>query len=249
MLIFIGMENTANIEEGINDLRKYGHPDEIAKKVAEKLRLGNPTEIGKGTQGIAYGVDKDRVMKLTTDMSEVVEASKIKGKNFAHLPEIFGVYALKGNMAGLYVIVNELLSQPFLFFTQIESLRKGWLDIGLKDELGLTFFDFIKDYLTGSSSSKNLKIAATKIKNELPEFYDIFNQYITVLNDIKAAGIKSADVHPINMGFKNNGNLAYFDLGYGDNKMVHEPESVEIDELRSIIREEIENIVFKDEPR
>ncbi len=182
-------------------------------------------------------------MKITTDISEVVESNKIRNKDFKHLPKIYGIYTLKGKMEGLYVIVNEFLPQPETIKRDYTAMVRGWNRIGLVRDLNRTLDEFEKAITLGFLKPEELQIASDRIKEHYPESFEFFNQYVEMLKELKEAGIESLDSHEGNLGYRDDGSLVYFDLGYGDNRVVHEPEYIEIDEMRRMIREQLKKFL------
>lgn len=210
------------IEEGSPSDAFKGTETEIASKLAKKLKLGKFFPLGSGTGGFAYHIPNNKVLKITKDKTEASEAFKIKGKNLKHLADIYEVYELRGKYQGTYVIISELLDK-----TDDIDIAEDVLFNYAKQVLNTYHQDSIfLDYSFGKLKGPGV----TKMINSIYEWGEqedvnpseieiaiwYFKGMIGVIDEMKKYNILSKDWGAHNLGIKKNGQLAMYDLGYGD---------------------------------
>jgi hypothetical protein len=183
--------------------------DKLLVYIKEKLNFINLVKIGEGYNGIAYIVDGTRkVLKITKDKSEAVESAKIKGKNMKHLADVYNVYSINGEFDGLYVIVLELLRLDNSIEQMSSKLKKIFHN-------RMDFVESLDEYANDLLSKKRLDSIFKKAAEENLDGF--LKQYLDIIDELKANNIKSIDYSNVdNLGFKPDGSLALFDLGYGE---------------------------------
>jgi len=213
---------------------------DIATKIADKLNLNRLSFLDSGTSGFAYHIPNNRVLKITKDKSEVVNSKKIQGKSMKHLANIYETYSLQGKYNGTYVVISEFLSYD-------EKIEDGEYKFArfCKSELQATAHQVFTYYYKGQSGDDYIDLLIEKIKrtheqedSELIVWY--LKQMCGIIKDLKNNDIITQDWGAQNLGLKRNGNIAMFDLGYGENKKVH------TNQLQ--INEEAENMTRMDYP-
>lgn len=193
---------------------------EIAQKLAKHFKIGKMAPLGQGSQGFAYYIPNNKVLKITQDKSEVAEAHKIEGKKIKHLANIYGTYVLKGKYQGTYVIISELLNRNEKIDEAYELLRRFF-----DDEFGYGLSYLFEDYSNGSMSKDEIKDYTKRIKeyfepsdSELTLWF--FNGMLNIIDDVRRNRIQSTDWGTNNLGIKKDGTLAMYDMGYSG----HDPE-------------------------
>lgn len=220
-----------DLEEGVAELEDV--KSEIINKLSKQLGIAKFAPLGSGTQGYAYYIPNNKVLKITTDKSEAAEAFKIKGKKFKHLANVYEVYALQGKYNGIYVIISELLGK-------LDSIDEGkhLLEKYMDSEFGYSTAFFFEDYSNGSVSKDEIKEYIKGIQ----KFYDssaakttlwFMNGMLGIIDDIRRNRIHSTDWGTSNIGIKKDGNLAMYDLGYGDPNVPDNVQNIELDEFIS----------------
>jgi hypothetical protein len=207
-----------NIEEGSPIDQFQGQQTDILNKLAKHLGINKTFPIGNGTQGYAYHIPNNKVLKITKDKSEAAEAYKIKGKKLKHLANVYEVYSLGGRYQDTYVIISELLNRVEEIDTA-DQLLSDYLD----SEFNYSISFFFEDYGNGSMSNEEIKEYKTGIKQfykQEPKSAEEAIWYMTekfgVIDDIRRNRILSTDWGLTNLGLKKDGHLAMYDLGYGD---------------------------------
>lgn len=180
---------------------------------------GHPKFIGEGSDGIAYEVG-DKVYKLTDSVSEVNDSIRIKGKRNAHLADVYGVYKIINNNSshGIYVIVLEKLKTDRKKFAELEDKT---IEV-LNDIFGQTKYRYQNWAMILKTYKENKQEYQTKYGNKInigfanhPQEKYYFNSLLKIVDELSHNGIQSMDMVYLNLGFKPNGNIAFFDLGRG----------------------------------
>lgn len=213
-----------------------GTQSEIVQKLTKHFKIGKVAPLGSGTNGFAYYIPNNKVLKVTKDRSEAAEAYKIKGNKLKHLANIYEVYALKGRFAGTYVIISELLN-----ITDDIRDADDWLSDFFENMEGANVFTRFntdklwKQYQIG-------KIPPTAIKKTINDIHEYFEPYkaeivewylkgmFAIIDELRKYGIQSTDWGVTNLGIKKNGTLAMYDLGYGDKKLPKGVQNVHLNE-------------------
>jgi hypothetical protein len=79
----------------------------LAKRSPFPVNVGNLQLLGAGTQGPAYDMGGNKVLKVTTDKSEAQASLKLKGKNLKHVNNFYDVFKFppggpaKGDLYGI----------------------------------------------------------------------------------------------------------------------------------------------------
>lgn len=208
--------------------------DEISLKVAEKLGLSVPYYIGEGGYGYAYQ-SGDKVIKVTKDQSEAVESLKLKGKKYSRIADIYGVYETEFRTTGdntLYVIVLEKLNSgnaQQLYFELnkvIDDTEFDTIDDVFNIFVNRSYNEWLETYNDIIS-----RIEDERVKN-------FFDELIAIAEEARRANVVSKDyLNKYNLGYKKDGKLAFFDVGFGDYffgnekpELLHIKESVSMNE-------------------
>ena len=212
-----GDKNTILLPEGQENLtEEYDRQtaDEIAMQVAQQKGLGNPTYMRGGRHGIAYDIGNDRVLKITKDKSEAVENLKLIDKKLKYVAEIFHVYEVKSKsheIPDTYAIVLEKLD------TDTEIVRRyDRLEYAFEKIMDVKIPDVIEHYLEEWNHKEVNKEKINSYFKKNPQDAEFFGGLLRIAEESKAEGIDSYDfLNPLNLGYKKNGALAFFDVGSG----------------------------------
>lgn len=191
----------------------------IGARAAKKLNYTQATYLDKGENGVAMLVDANTVMKITTDGTEYTEASKIKGHRTEHMADIHGIWSISNpEFRGVYVIVKEKVDVDPSSVSKIkngsEELNSVWeglsLDIETNEE---TPSSFIAAYWNGRNRTMTEHVLEILRRDTKAHWYLL--QVLKLIDELHHYDIKSKDFEDnLNIGLK-NGNIAYFDMGYG----------------------------------
>lgn len=191
-------------------------------KILEKslAALGLPINyslLGDGLFGQAY-LSGDKVYKITTDRSEAVESSKLVGKTNSHIANVYSVKKINTALTNqnLYLIVLEHLNtKRSNIFKEIEDEITRLFH----DAFNMHYLDVLYYYrfepLRYESEYKD-EVNSLLEAHQREKFY--YNSLLKIVDELKANGIESLDIQYHNLGLKSNGNLAFFDLGFGDER-------------------------------
>lgn len=201
------------------DLRYYTLI-EFARKVANKLDYELINYIDSGSYGTAFKISKFRVLKLTTDISEVYTAKMLVGKKPEYIVNYYDVKKLECTYLDTDLWA---LTMDFVFAIRDgDPKNKSFFDFfsfnfGEKEDFSKNIFNedytqhFIEKY---KNHSKENSIPDSKINKNFQELKKL---------SIEAGelGIYPLDVHSGNLGYKFvDTNLVYFDVGVNKNYKV-----------------------------
>lgn len=223
------------IEEGSPIDQFKGQETEILNKLTKHLSITKVAPLGQGTSGFAYYIPNNRVLKITKDKSEAAEAFKIKGRKLKHLANVYDVYALHGKYEGTYVIISELLDRS-------ESIdnAKDYLSDFVEDTFGHSLFWIFQDAKDGNLDKNDVKKYVNDIydsqdldKNQMELAIWFIKGMFGIIEELRKYGIKSTDWGTTNIGIKKDGNLAMYDLGYGDQNLSPKMQNINLNEFAS----------------
>lgn len=219
--------------EGVEELHSI--QNDIVQKLSKHFNIKKIHPLGSGTQGYAYYIPNNKVLKITTDKSEAADSNKIKGKKLKHLANIYGVYSLKGKYDGFYVTISELLNQSHIIDEADQSLSDF-----LRNEFRYDISLFFEDYSNGSMSKDEVKDYIKQIKEYFKEDQKEAEQTIwfmtekfALIDEVRANKIASQDWGLTNIGLKRDGHLAMYDLGYGNLDAPDNLNNIELNEFIS----------------
>lgn len=204
----------------------------LIKRIVEKLGdYGTPKFVGEGEDGLAYEL-RNKIYKLTKSPSEVNDSIKVKGKHNAHLADVYGVYKLTNTNIGygIYVIVLEKLRVDRNTFARLEdSLINVFSDaFGRTKYRYQNFSEILRTYKENRQQYlQKYEQPLKQIFTEYPQEKFYFESLLKIIDELNANGVKSMDMIYTNLGYKQNGNIAFFDMGRGG-----ENETPSVDSLK-----------------
>jgi hypothetical protein len=220
----------------------------IAKKIAEKYGFKKLEYIGGGNFGVAYDVGENKVLKITSDRTEANENLKLKGKPLQYIAEPYEVIRISPKTTQIpetYAIILEKLQ------TDVNEFRRliDRMEFAFKRIMGVDYYDVILHYTDQEDFSVDEdKVNAYMKRN--PQDAEFFYGIIRIAEELKKYGIESVDyINPSNLGYKQNGALAFFDVGFGSESPSSEkPRNFEIDEDGSAKFSQVDSIGRDDFP-
>lgn len=207
-----------NISENVDKISKELRLKFFINKVFKLYNITNYELIGGGAFGLAYDIGNNKIMKITSDKTEAINSKKIVNKKNTHLSDIYDVKTIKfkylGDEKKYYIIILEKLKTD----NQIKYMFKRLKTFFRQNELPysnefIEFLDYIKKYRDYNT--------VTEIYNKI-YLYDkklamFFTDLIGIIRELNSYDIESDDfVNTNNLGFKPNGKLGYFDIGFGN---------------------------------
>lgn len=177
------------------------------KKIAKQLGYGDAKYIGEGTYGMAYDVGDDKILKITNDVSEAGNANKLRRKPITkHIINYYDVRVVRIGDEKYYSIAMDKV-QPItdkehkLFYSDI---YKKYFDPTISDK---DVFNYVLDYLEKYETEEYFDDSLRFYKEKLEP------QRQSILKEFKKYGIPTNDAHVGNVGFDDEGNFVYFDIG------------------------------------
>jgi hypothetical protein len=223
------------------------HSDVIANIFAQKLNLGTPQYLGEGSYGHAYQINGNKVLKLTSDVSEAESGAKVKAAKPKTLVNVYNIYKIIDTEKGvaLFALIEDFISnKPKELFRKyinvIDNIGgdngSGFVDILMLMKRGKIGLDELMENCKFILSDKP---EANILSDDREGAYRFIIGLIYIKKELDTRQIKSNDYgNPDNLGYKNN-TLTYFDIG-GNMKaqepqlpqedIIAIPENVEMDE-------------------
>lgn len=210
---------------------KFGEilPNKIYNNLKERFNLTELNLLGTGNFGDAYSINNKLVMKITKDRSEAMENLNLISKNLKYIANPYNVFKVNFNGNELYVIILEKLKTSQDIDKKYKRLKHIFNDI-FKIEL----FDLIDDIALGQNylyEENKHRIDNYFSKNNDDKMF--FDGLINIARETYLNGVESMDyVNSSNLGYNENGDLAFFDLGFGNyfKQSKNQPETMSVDE-------------------
>lgn len=201
----------------------------LIKKVAKKLNISEFKYIGSGHNGVAYDIGNNRVLKITHDRSEAMMNMKLMGKDLKYIANTYNVYKINNiNNDDLYVILLEKLKTNPDYFDRMNNRLNKVFDLLFNMDMVDVFEHILYGHLFDDSFNLNQLKNYFK-KNDEDKRY--FNALINISKELEKYDLDSIDyLKPDNLGYKKNGNIGFFDVGFGDLNYDEELSVLDIDE-------------------
>lgn len=190
---------------------------EIYKILDNRFKFQQLNYLGSGNFGDAYDVGNNMVLKITKDNSEAIENLDLLHKDLRLIAKPYGVFKLtsKSTEDVLYAIVLEKLKTDHDDTRRkIERLKYIFSDI-----FGLDFYNVLDGLVVGGryNEYEDHKEKIDKYFNSNVEDKKFFIGLVNIAREVKRLGVESYDfINPDNLGYNKNGELSFFDLGFGN---------------------------------
>ncbi len=222
----------------INEVIAKTIGDDVIKRVFAKTGIQSPPMyVGQGSFGIAYSYNgSNQVYKITEDASEAAEAMKIAGFNNKHLADVFGVYELVYDQLKqrMFLIIVEKLKTDISKLSSLDAELSNMYRSYCQENDVEEAPDGVVSYLRLRSKNLNLyKTEAAAFEDYIKSNSEVnwyYQSLVGISDDLKRHHIDSEDYHIRNLGFKANGNLAFFDMGDSGTNLNKPVSSIELEE-------------------
>ena len=204
--------------------------DTIANKIAAKRGYQQLNYLGSGMFGSAYDIGDDKVLKITSDHTEANESIYLKNKPLERIAQPYEVSKIniKGDKDLFVIVLEKLRTNHEEHKKQIEVL-----DDFFEENVGSGYADIIGDYFHYGWDKNIETIDFRRFMENNPESADFFYNVLAIADELKKYGVTSMDfVSHNNLGYKKDGTLAFFDVGFGDyfQRVSQDIQSIEIEE-------------------
>lgn len=156
---------------------------------SKKINVTKCKRLGAGYYGVAYHINKNTVLKVSRDQSEINTMSLVKSKPCKYIVKVIDTFKMKLNGHMRYFIVQEYLSQP-------ERKWKSFCN---------DFYDYDLEPESVFNKIKTDKKSYSRYKTQ-------FNWALNVSKYFKRNKIKFSDLHSGNI-MKRNRQHVLIDLG------------------------------------
>lgn len=159
-----------------------------AELLAKRLGMNIDERLGSGSNGVAFSTDCGKVIKVTKDIAEFCHATNMKGKELEYFANVEETFVFPNGNFGIVMekleICPEMRTQFRLLRELAESQGVDFLEVDIEDH---DDFDILADLM-----------------DDLAYVYREDSKY----------KLMSSDLHEDNVGLKEDGTLAVFDLRY-----------------------------------
>jgi 2'-5' RNA ligase len=201
------------------DSKEYGQY--LANEIASKLNIAQPQYLSSGSNGHAFQINDNVVLKITANVSEADSAFKVMKygppKYLTAIYKIYKVVDTEKNLAFFVILQENILDKPKEKFEKIIDI------INRIQPNGMDFVKYVKklkrtvgNYTEIGEGIKQILTANPEInigEAERKEAYDFLIGLLYIQDELFRFGIKSDDYSNTgNLGYK-NGVLKFFDIG------------------------------------
>lgn len=174
--------------------------------IAKQLGYGSTKYVGSGNFGLVYDVGDGKLLKITTDRSEAINANKLRQKPMTkHIINYYDVRRIKNPKdEKYYSIVMDKVSPLNSDYSFYSGIFKIFLNPDISDK---DTFDYVFDYLERYKSEEEFDKLLSFYKTKLQP------QRQSILKEFKKYGVPVLDAHSNNVGFDIDGNFVFFDIG------------------------------------
>jgi tRNA nucleotidyltransferase/poly(A) polymerase/GNAT superfamily N-acetyltransferase len=200
----------------------------VAEKVAQKLNLGAPQYLGGGGFGYAYLINGNKVLKITTDVSEVDAGLKIKRAKPQALVAVYNIYKIVDaeNNTSTYALIEEHIANKPIdeFFKYVSILNEIQPEPNIYGNLMI----MLRKKKLDEYQELSQKILTENPNADIPQSdrqkaYNFMMGFLEIKKELMQLQIKSDDYSNLeNVGYK-DGILTYFDIG-GSFNIMQEPQ-------------------------
>ena len=204
--------------EGVDENYDRNTADNIANQMAKNHGYQKLEYIDAGTFGVAYDIGNDRVLKITGDKSEAMENLELKGKPLKYIAIPYEIYAITPKEGSTipnetYAIILEKLKTDRERFKRL----KDRMDFAFEKIMDVSFADVVDHYVHDVNYDDVDEEKIKKYMSRNPEDAWYFHGVMQIAEEAKQYGIESMDyLNYTNLGYKPNGDLAFFDVGFGN---------------------------------
>ena len=178
------------------------HPSDYLTQIAAQLgETVSGGMLGSGAYGVAYPLASGRVLKLTTDKTEIATAAHFRTRRKTrHIMSYYDVRPIlpRAEYHQWFAIVMDRV-------TPLTTTQQEWWQNG-------TYFH--ADYT--DAQCRNVLILSPWIEPKTPEFYrfvdTIIGQRQAVRQAVRSFGVNTFEAHDENVGFDRNGYFTIFDM-------------------------------------
>jgi tRNA nucleotidyltransferase/poly(A) polymerase len=208
-----------NVKSDSAGTQEYGQY--LANELASKLNLPQPKYLDSGSNGHAFELDENVVLKITSNISEADSAFKILRHGpptyLATMYKIYKIIDTENNLAFFAIFQENIQDKPKDKFEKIIDV------INVIQPNGIDFVRYIKilrktagNYVQINEYIKQILSAnpeANKNETERKEAYDFLTGLVKIQDELFRYGVKSDDYsNTSNLGYK-DGVLKFFDIG------------------------------------
>lgn len=166
--------------------------------------------LNRGTNGVAYSLGDDFVLKITNDPVEARTAAWLSNNNFMHIAHIYTVYQVESRTRFPSSFLFRFPYWEDVYFIVLEKL-----DTSVSKDISNMLAELVENFPFDSRKKTVLTMLnQSKVKTffKKSKYYELYKEVKELLSYLKVYGINFYDFHEGNVGRKKNGKLAIFDV-------------------------------------
>jgi len=190
--------------------------EKVYQKIVRRIGREPGRELGHGMKGVVYDLGDGRVLKLTSDASEVEAMSILKGTDHPNLIRAYDSFVVCQGHKGVGVVVREWVGRTLEEIEEFDSLSS---DIrNAVDEADEIFGERVHEEISRTEALKgameDLLILLGNLRFESGEDeVKILDGLIEGISALSFLGIYGIDFNPKNSAVDAKGNPMIFDVG------------------------------------
>lgn len=205
MSVLIKPNPKLSLLEGLEEILGKAVGADAYWRIVRRIGEEPVTVLGAGDNGVAYGLPSGMVLKVTSDLGELLATNLLRGKNFRNLVRVFDVFCVPALKGGLSVgVITEEAVEEVLSRDQDYAQLRGHLNISV-----VLANDAYREGLSRLSSRESANQAMSVFAHELttaapseltPWEQDLIPGILQAIEDLRALGIYSIDFLASNIG-------------------------------------------------
>jgi len=186
----------------------------VYQEIVERIGVEPGEELGSGLKGVVYALDRIRVLKITSDASELDALALIRSKPHKNLVRVDDVFVACYKHAGVGVVVREWVGTAMESMHGVNTLIREVSQASARAEDSLTAYAREGSSLTEASSLAMQDLADQLENISIGEREDKIARGIRDgIQALAARGVYGIDFHPGNIAVDDLGDAVIFDVG------------------------------------
>lgn len=189
----------------------------LYKKIVERVGKEPGPPLGHGMKGVVYELGDGRVLKITSDASEIKAMTIMKGVDHPNLVRIDDVFVVCRGQSGVGIVVREWIGNVLETIEEMDYLN-SLIRLAVDDAQD-KIFDV---YWDGYSEAEKMKLGMQELLDRLEEAggdateREVIRGLRSGIHKLLNLGIYGIDFDPRNIAVDNLGNAVIFDVGVVD---------------------------------
>lgn len=186
----------------------------LYKKIVERVGKEPGPPLGHGMKGVVYDLGDGRVLKITSDASEVQAMTIMRGVNHSNLVRVDDIFVMCRGQSGVGVVVREWVGNVLENIEEMDYLN-SLIRLAVDDSEEAILDVYREDH----PDTQATKLGMQDLMDRLEEAggskaeREIIQGLRAGIHKLLNLGIYGVDFDPRNIAVDNNGNAVIFDVG------------------------------------